>query len=241
MITITVLTILHISLIIALAAMLTGSMALMASNPIKTAKTETPVQREFVSKEGSEALRAVTFPGVQQTPAVPTEHNKALDEKFLKFYDTEEEKRDVSALLSKNYNRYGSYLGSAIIQQYIDLNIFLEFLDGNIEILKRFDHPPDIDELNYALDKYIEKNPNNLFGNNLLIYSLENRSYGKYLNNNNISDVQKYSNFIAAKTNTADAILFKNLIEMFGIYKGREDTDILNNLRILMDALNPIL
>ena len=61
--------------------MLTGSMALVASNPIKTARTETPIQGEVVSREGSEALRAVTFPGVQQAPAVPTEHNKALDEK----------------------------------------------------------------------------------------------------------------------------------------------------------------
>jgi hypothetical protein len=138
MITITVLTILH-SLIIALAAMLTGSMALMASNPIKTARTETPVQREVVSREGSEALRAVTFPGVQQTPAVPTVHNRALDEKLLKFCDNDEERNTIQEFLSSTYNDYGSYLGSAIVQQYLDINMFMSFLNGNIEILKRFD------------------------------------------------------------------------------------------------------
>ena len=119
--------------------MLTGSMALMASNPIKTTKTETPVQGEVVSREGSEALRAMTFPGVQQVPAVPTEHNKALDEKFLKFCDNDQEKKDLMVFINDVYQQNGSYLGSATIQQNIDLNMFLEFLDGNIEILKRFD------------------------------------------------------------------------------------------------------
>ena len=41
--------------------------------------------------------------------------------------------------LSNIYNSNGSYLASATIQQNIDLNMFLAFLDGNIEILKRFE------------------------------------------------------------------------------------------------------
>lgn len=155
MITITVLTILHISLIIALAAMLTGSMALMASNPIKTTKTETPVQSEVVSREGSEALRAVTFPGVQQTPTVPTEHNIELDAKFLKLARDEEEKRFFQDYLSDTYQNCGSYLASAKIQQALDLNIFLEFLDGNIEILKRFG-PITINGETFGKDYYEE-------------------------------------------------------------------------------------
>lgn len=41
--------------------------------------------------------------------------------------------------MSNIYNTNGSYLGSAMLQQTLDLNMFLAFLDGNIEILKRFD------------------------------------------------------------------------------------------------------
>ncbi len=137
--------------------MLTGSMALMASNPIKTTKTETPVQGEVVSKEGSEALRAMTFPGVQQVPAVPTEHNIELDAKCLKFCDNDEEIKHMNDFLSMNYNKYGSYLGSAIIQQNIDLNMFLYFLDGNIEILKRFDEEAYNKIDRDAMKKVVEK------------------------------------------------------------------------------------
>ena len=137
--------------------MLTGSMALMASNPIKTTKTETPIQGEVVSREGSEALRAVTFPGVQQTPAVPTEHNIELDAKLLKFCDNDEERKNINDFLLSLYNRNGSYYASVIIQQYIDLNIFLAFLDGNIEILKRFDQRA-YDEIDVeAMQKVTEK------------------------------------------------------------------------------------
>lgn len=75
----------------------------------------------------------------QQKPAVPTVHNKKLDEKFLKFCDNDQEKKDLMVFINDVYQQNGSYLGSATIQQNIDLNMFLEFLDGNIEILKRFD------------------------------------------------------------------------------------------------------
>lgn len=142
---------------VALAAMLTGSMALVASNPIKTARTETPVQREVVSREGSEALRAMTFPGVQQTSAVPTEHNIELDEKFLKLARDEEEKRYFQDYLSDTYQNCGSYLASAKIQQALDLNMFLEFLDGNIEILKRFDEEAYNKIDRDAMKKVVEK------------------------------------------------------------------------------------
>ncbi len=122
----------------ALGAMLASSVAMFASNPIKTARTENPPQTEVVSKDGADALKAMTFPQ-QQNPAVPTTHNKALDEKFLKFCNTPEEKKMVTEFIDNIYKEHGSYLGSATIQQNIDLNMFLEFLDGNIEILKKFD------------------------------------------------------------------------------------------------------
>lgn len=123
----------------ALGAMLFSSVAMFASNPIKNEKTETQPKTEVVSKDGAEALKAITFPMLQQNSKVPTTHNKALDEKFLKFCKTPEEKKMVNDFIDNIYKEHGSYLGSATIQQNLDLNIFLEFLDGNIEILKKFD------------------------------------------------------------------------------------------------------
>lgn len=121
-----------------LCAMLASSTPLIATNPIKTAKTKIMPQTEVVSRQGAEALKAIVYPQQKQDSAVPTVHNRQLDEKCLKFCDNEEEKTHMNEFLSMNYNKYGSYLGSAKIQQHIDLNMFLEFLDGNIEILKKF-------------------------------------------------------------------------------------------------------
>ena len=123
----------------ALGAMLFSSVVMFATTPNRNTRTENPPQAEVVSREGADALKAITFPGQQQNTAVPTVHNQKLDENLLKCYDTEQEKQEVMKFLSNNYNKYGSYLGSAIVQQYIDLNMFLAFLDGNNEILKRFD------------------------------------------------------------------------------------------------------
>ena len=140
----------------ALGAMLASSVAMFASNPIKTERTENPPQTEVVSKDGAEALKAMTFPQ-QQNPAVPTVHNKALDEKFLKLADTEEEKQYVNNLLSNIYAKNGSYLGSAMVQQNIDVNMFLAFLDGNIDILKRFDEEAYNKIDRDAMQKVVEK------------------------------------------------------------------------------------
>lgn len=90
-------------------------------------------------KDGAEALKALTFPQEKQNPTVPTVHNQKLDEKLLKFANSPEEKNTINEYLNNIYKESGSYLGSAEIQQSIDLNLFLAFLDGNIEILKRFD------------------------------------------------------------------------------------------------------
>lgn len=45
----------------------------------------------------------------------------------------------INDYLDNIYKESGSYLASAEIQQSIDYNMFLAFLDGNVEILKRFD------------------------------------------------------------------------------------------------------
>lgn len=189
----------------ALGVVLASSVA-VASNPIKTEIANTN-HTEVVSKEGTEALKTLAYPMLQQQKQnVPTTHNKALDEKLLKFGDNKEEKRDIAELLSDIYNNNGSYLGSAVVQQNLDVNIFYEFLDGNVEILKRFDenaynkidkeamkkvkeksgpiiewldenykavynnpyihfdHMPDAEEVSNALDKYVSKDPYELFG-----------------------------------------------------------------------------
>lgn len=122
----------------ALGVMLAGSVAAFASNPVRTAKPENPAQTEVVSKTGAEAMKALAYPQ-QQKSNVPTIHNKKLDEKCLRFCSTDEEKKHMSAYLSNIYNEYGSYLGSVVAQQSLDVNMFLKFLEGDIEILKNFE------------------------------------------------------------------------------------------------------
>lgn len=93
----------------------------------------------------------------QQKSAVPTVHNRALDEKFLKLADNDEERAYVNDLLSKIYTTNGSYLGSAMVQQNIDVNMFLAFLDGNVDILKRFDEDAYNKIDRDAMKKVVEK------------------------------------------------------------------------------------
>lgn len=261
----------------ALGAMLASSVAMFASNPVKTARTENPPQTEVVSKDGADALKAMTFPQ-QQNPAVPTVHNKELDEKFLKLARDDEETKDIENFLLNVYNNCGSYLASAKIQQELDLNMFYEFLDGNIEILKvfdeeaynkidreamkkvvekggpikkwldenylavynqpfgQFDHPPDYNEVNDALDDYIEKDPYQLF-NNYVAYDFNRINYDIELKKSNMDNVQKNSNLIAAKTHTANDLLFRNLIRTTGLDM---NNDVIKNYNEFMDATRAI-
>ena len=190
----------------ALGAMLASSVAMFASNPIKTARTDNPPQTEVVSKDGAEALKVMTFPGQQQTPAVPTVHNKALDEKCLKFCDTEEEKKHMNDFLSMNYNKHGSYLGSAIIQQNIDLNMFLEFLDGNIEILKRFDEEAYNKIDKDAMKKVTEKSEPIKQWLNENYFKVYNQPFGQF---DNPPDAEEVSNAL-------DQYLEKDPYNLFG-------------------------
>lgn len=126
----------------ALGAMLFSSVVMFATTPNRNTRTENPPQAEVVSREGADALKANTFPGQQQNSAVPTVHNQKLDNNLKIFY-TNEDPKTIEDFLSSVYKANGSYLGSALIQQYIDLNMFMAFLDGNIEILKKFDENYD--------------------------------------------------------------------------------------------------
>lgn len=265
----------------ALGAMLASSVAMFASNPIKTERTDNPPQTEVVSKDGAEALKVMTFPQ-QQNPAVPTVHNKALDEKFLKLAHNEEEKKAIEEFVNNIYKAYGTYLGSATIQQNIDLNMFKEFLDGNIDILKRFDeeaynkidraamqkvvekgepikqwlnenyfkvynqpfgqfdHSPDMGEINNALEDYIENDPYKLFNDGLATFRYNNKNFhDKLVQNNNMDVLTKNSNLIAYKVNTADYILFLNLLKNAGIYNSYKDLTILENYCAFINAVAP--
>lgn len=158
----------------------------------------------------------------QQKNEVPTVHNKKLDEKLLKFFDNDQEKKETSDFINNVYKQYGTYLGSAIIQFNIDHHIFQSFLFGDIEILKKFDenaynkidraamqkvvekgepikqwlnenyfkvynqpfgqfdHMPDYEELNGALDNYIEKDPYKLFKDGLGTYRYNAYNYVEF-------------------------------------------------------------
>lgn len=265
----------------ALGAMLASSVAMFASNPIKNEKTETQPKTEVVSKDGAEALKAITFPMLQQNPKVPTAHNKALDEKFMKLSRNDEEKKLMEDFLLNVYKNCGSYLASAKIQQELDLNMFYEFLDGNIEILKifdenaynkidkesmkkvteksepikkwldenylkvyyepldQFDHPPDIQELKDALDDYVEYDPNKYFKDGFVIYRGNVNLFFEKLKKSKMPLTQKYSNLIAYEVNTADYILFLNLLKNAGIYKRENDDNILDNFLAYINAVQP--
>lgn len=123
----------------ALGAMLAGSVAGYATNPVKTF-AENPNHTEVVSDKGAEALKALAYPMLQQQKqSVPKVRNKELDARFMKLARNDEEKKFMEELLLNTYNDNGTYLASATIQQNLDLNIFLEFLNGNVGILKKFD------------------------------------------------------------------------------------------------------
>lgn len=261
----------------ALGAMLAGSVASYATNPVKTF-AENPNHTEVVSDKGAEALRALAYPMLQQQKqSVPTTHNKALDEKLLKFANNPEEKKIINEYLDNIYKESGSYLGSAEIQQSIDLNMFLAFLDGNIDILKKFDenaynkidkeamkkvtaksepikqwlnenyfnvynepfgqfdHPPDAEEVNNALDDYVENDPYKYFGERRIAASrYANNTFFESLKKSNMSVLDKNTTFIAYKINTADYLLFKQLLARAGIYNGYSDKNVLDNFNIFI-------
>ena len=268
---------------VAMSALLAGSVALGATNPVKTTKQNSiPNQTEVVSKDGAEAVKVMTLPQ-QPKPAVPTVHNKKLDDKFLNFCETEEDKRIVNDFISNTYKQSGSYLGSATIQQNLDLNAFLAFLNGDIEILKnfdeeaynkidrdamkqvveksepikqwlnenyfnaynepfgQFDHPPDAEEVSQALDKYVNEDPNDLFGRRLVEdnYNFTSRLLRRSLEKTNLDKIQKDTYSIAHKVHCADHLMFSNLLKVIGMDLTGLNNPIKNNFLNFMYAVDP--
>ncbi len=84
---------------VALSALLAGSVALGATNPVKTTKQGSmPNQTEVVSKDGAEAVKAMTLPQQPKT-AVPTgltRKSLCLGVDFLEPEEKEGDVRDAS-------------------------------------------------------------------------------------------------------------------------------------------------
>ena len=118
-----------------LGALLMGSVALKATNPITNVnKTPNQNQTEIVSKEGAEALKAASLQGVQQT-AVPTVHNQKLDKALRKYIESNDDKEYIDGIINNIYKDNGTYLGSALMQHEINLQQLCSFMSGNHDIL----------------------------------------------------------------------------------------------------------
>ena len=119
-----------------LGALLMGSVALKATNPITNVnKTPNQNQTEIVSKEGAEALRAASLQGIQQS-SVPTVHNSKLDNMLKKFIETDDDRKAINDLTGKIYNIQGTFLGSALMQHEIDRRALYHFITGNTKLFK---------------------------------------------------------------------------------------------------------
>ena len=114
------------------SALLAGSSALYASNPIK--KDVQPNKTEVVSKEGAEALKAANLQGIQQT-SVPTVSNLKLNATFRKFAKNADDKQAINEIISDIYKDEGTFLGSVYVQHEIDRQMLGVLLDGNTDIL----------------------------------------------------------------------------------------------------------
>ena len=119
-----------------LGALLMGSVALKATNPITNVnKTPNQNQTEIVSKEGAAALRTASLQVVQQASA-PTTHNQKLDNTLKKFIENNEDKVAIDYLTNKMYDIHGTFLGSALMQHEIDRRAIYHFITGNTKLFK---------------------------------------------------------------------------------------------------------
>lgn len=108
------------------AAIAGTAMLLGASSPIKNTRAEREPQRtELISKESAEALKVNSL---QQTPTIPTVHNKKLDATYLKFAEDQEDINFVNNKCNNMYTNLGTYLGSVIIQKEIDSQMLIALL-----------------------------------------------------------------------------------------------------------------
>lgn len=116
------------------ATLLAGSSALYASNPIKDINNK-PNNTEILSREGADALKAMRVNEINQT-AVPTVHNKRIDDTFRKFAKDDEEKKLINSLIDGMYPTKGTFLTSALLQHELDRQQYFLLLEekGNLLI-----------------------------------------------------------------------------------------------------------
>lgn len=115
------------------AAIVGTAMLLGASSPIKNTRAESEPQRtELISKESAEALKVNSL---QQTPTIPTVHNKKLDATYLKFAEDQEDINFVNNKCNNMYTNLGTYLGSVIIQKEIDSQMLIALLKKNTNVV----------------------------------------------------------------------------------------------------------
>lgn len=115
------------------AAIAGTAMLLGASSPIKNTRAESEPQRtELMSRETANALRVNSL---QQTPTVPTVHNPKLDATFKKFAESTEELNSFNNLLSNIYTGNGTYLGSALLQKEIDIQMLYALITKNTNVV----------------------------------------------------------------------------------------------------------
>lgn len=117
------------------------AMLLGASSLIKNTRQEKePVQTELMSKESAKALRVNSLQQTKQS--VPTVHNPKLDGMFLKFAESSEEVNSCNKLLSEIYVGNGTYLGSALLQKEIDIQMLYALITKNtIVVIKNNINP----------------------------------------------------------------------------------------------------
>lgn len=122
-------------------AVVSIAMLLGASSLIKNTRQEKePVQTELMSKESAEALRLNSLQQTKQS--VPTVHNPKLDGMFLKFAESSEEVNSCNKLLSEIYVGNGTYLGSALLQKEIDIQMLYALITKNtIVVIKNNINP----------------------------------------------------------------------------------------------------
>ena len=165
-----------------LGGLLMGAVTLNASNPI-TNTDKTPNQTEVVSKEGAAALRAISLQGVQQA-TVPSVHNTQIDNLFIKFASTPEEKKEISAVINSMYTDGGTFLASALLQHELDRQQLLLLLEEKGDMLTKNELNPELGESikKFGSDFYKSVRPNSKTINN-------------WLNNKYTPDMMEYLGF----------------------------------------------
>lgn len=132
-----------------LGALLMGSVALKATNPITNVnKTPNQNQTEIVSKEGAAAIKTNALQGINQT-SVSTTHNKRIETIFRKFANNDNEKQQVNALINSTYSAKGTFLASALLQHELDRQQLFLLLEEKGDVLVK-------NNLNQELGKKVQ-------------------------------------------------------------------------------------